>query len=158
MKGDCQRFSGARQRRFSVVWDEFSRGFPMSFVPSAAREPLSVRGPYGTFTAKGAKIAKEKEWSLFCPISLLVIGPLALLDVSKKYRKGGKDRKEKEWSNISLSVPPIQLAIGPSHCVRGFRKNPIHTSTPSVVPRSWRGARECRMQPSRQQPAARQPR
>src|SRR5882724_1495972 len=28
MKGDCQRFGVARQRRFSVVWDGFSRGFP----------------------------------------------------------------------------------------------------------------------------------
>jgi hypothetical protein len=28
MKGDCQRFSVARQRRFQGVWDGFSRAFP----------------------------------------------------------------------------------------------------------------------------------
>jgi hypothetical protein len=30
MKGDCQRFGVAGQRRFREVWDGFSRAFPQA--------------------------------------------------------------------------------------------------------------------------------
>src|ERR1041385_7348163 len=47
MKGDCQPFRVAGQRRFGGVWDEFSRGFPMLFLKSRAERLPKSRAERG---------------------------------------------------------------------------------------------------------------
>src|SRR6478672_5450485 len=80
MKGDCQRFRVAGQRRFGGVWDEFSRGFPSSlsrakrgnpmvyvlFSPQRAqrsqRTKSSSSSPPKNFFAKGLpRFARDKK-------------------------------------------------------------------------------------------------
>jgi hypothetical protein len=70
MKGDCQRFRVAGQRRFGGVWDEFSRGFPMFLIPSEEREPYGLvcfhrKGREGRQGTKSANPEQEFSFSSY---------------------------------------------------------------------------------------------
>src|SRR5882724_11190546 len=101
MKGDCQRFGVARQRRFSVVWDGFSRGFPNSYVRAQRGSPIVCKVFKAITFCFYRKGRKEKRVLSDAIISL---SPSAKSFLAIGFPRCARDKKHKATRTSTLST------------------------------------------------------